>query len=228
MVLGLAFSALGYAFGIAHDVASLRGVNRVKPVLLASMLGAHGLSIARLLKGSPRLPLPRVLARFSGALSLVAFGGMFYSIMVEIPLRKAWLRRGHTDELVTSGTYALVRHPGVLWLAVALPLAALAAHSRRLLLAWPAVILGDVVHVWFQDRTVLPHVFGEAYRDYQRTTPFLVPSRRSTRRVTRAVRGRTHEVMSTTIERLERGQERVHAGQREETPPRTAVVSNRD
>lgn len=186
--LGLALSALGYAFGVAHDVASLRAVARVKPYLFAAMVGAHLASATRLLRGSPSLPVPAALARFAGALSLLSFAGMAYSLLVEIPLRKAWLRQGHTDALVTTGTYALVRHPGVLWLASALGLAALAARSRRLLLAWPAIILGDALHVWFQDRVVLPRVFGDAYRDYQRRTPFLIPTRRSARRLTRALR----------------------------------------
>jgi protein-S-isoprenylcysteine O-methyltransferase Ste14 len=186
--LGLALSALGYAFGMAHDLASVRAVPRVKPYLFGAMLAAHGASVFRLLRRSPRLPMPGAIASLAGALSILSLAGMFYSIMVEIPLRKAWLRQGHTDALVTTGTYALVRHPGVLWLTSALGLAAVATRSQRLLAAWPAMILGDVVHVWFQERAVLPHVFGEAYRDYQRSTPFLIPTRRSFRRLARSIR----------------------------------------
>lgn len=185
--LGLALSAVGYALGMAHDLASVRALPRVKPFLFAAMIASHAASFGRLVRGSPRLPVPSMCARLASALALLSFAGMFYSIMVEIPLRKAWLRQGHTDALVTTGTYALVRHPGVLWLTSALAWAALAARSRRLLVAWPAMILGDVVHVWFQERAVLPHVFGEAYRDYQRATPFLVPTRRSVRRFTRSL-----------------------------------------
>jgi protein-S-isoprenylcysteine O-methyltransferase Ste14 len=194
--LGLALSALGYAFGVAHDVASLRAVARVKPYLFAAMLGSHLASVVRLLRASPRLPVPGILARLAGLLAVLSFAGLCYSLLVEIPLRKAWLRQGHTDALVTTGTYALVRHPGVLWLTSALGFAAVAARSRRLLLAWPAIILGDAVHVWFQDRVVLPRLFGEAYRDYQRRTPFLIPSRRSVRRVARAF----NERLEATLE----------------------------
>lgn len=93
--------------------------------------------------------MPSILAGLVGALALVSFVGMAYSLLIEIPLRKAWLREGYTDVLVTTGTYSLIRHPGVLWLASALGLAALATRSRRLLLAWPAIVLGDVAHVWF-------------------------------------------------------------------------------
>jgi protein-S-isoprenylcysteine O-methyltransferase Ste14 len=187
---GLLLSALAYGFGIAHDLASVRALPRVKPYLFGAMVAAHGASVSRLMRGSPRLPVPGILARLAALLSVLSFAGMCYSLLVEIPLRKAWLRRGHTEALVTTGTYALVRHPGVLWLAAGLGFGALATRSRRLLAAWPVIIAGDAFHVWFQERAVLPRVFGEAYREYQRTTPFLVPTRRSIRRVTRAVRER--------------------------------------
>ena len=110
---------------------------------------------------------------------------MFYSIMIEIPFRKGWIEQGHTDELVTSGTYALTRHPGVLWYTIAVFAAAVATRSRRLLTAAPLLVLGDVAHVKFQDAVVLPAVFGEAYREYQRHTPFVVPTLESIRRFVR-------------------------------------------
>jgi len=173
---GLALSATAYAVGMTHDVASQRGLPRVKPPLLIGMVALHLAAFARLARGGPRLPVPGPLRALSGLLFLGGLGGMFYSIFVEIPLRKAWIDRGHTDELVTTGTYALVRHPGVLWLTAAIPFGALATRSLFLLLAWPLIALGDVVHVAFQDRFILPRVFGQAYRDYQGRTPFIVPT----------------------------------------------------
>ena len=200
--LGLALSALGYVFGMAHDLASLRSVPRVKPYLFAAMLAAHSASLARLLLGPPRLPVPSFLAKVAGALSVLSVAGMFYSIMIEIPLRKAWLQEGHTDALVTTGTYALVRHPGVLWLTSALGFAALAARSPRLLVAWPMIISGDAFHVWFQERLVLPRVFGESYREYQRSTPFLVPTRRSARRLARSLREQLDALLGLAAARV--------------------------
>lgn len=186
--LGVGLVAGAYAAGMAHDVASVRGVPRVKPALLISMVVLHLAGFVQLARSGPRLPVPRGLRVMSGLLFVGGLAGMFYSIFVEIPLRKAWLRRGHTDELVTTGFYALVRHPGVLWLTLAAPFGALAARSMGLLLGAPVIALGDVVHVWFQERVVLPRVFGEAYREYQRTTPFVIPSRGSVSRFVRTFR----------------------------------------
>ncbi len=83
--------------------------------------------------------------------------------------------------LVTSGTYALCRHPGVLWLVFVLVGGVL--HADRAGLIWLGLLwLGlDVLYVAVQDRIIFPARFS-GYRAYQRTTPFLIPTRDSLRR----------------------------------------------
>ena len=179
----------GFLWGVVHDLAAQRGWPRAKPPLLAATAISHVLGFYMLLRRSPRVPIPRPLRLIAAALAVLGVVGMFYSIMVEIPFRKAWVDRGHTDQLVTDGTYALARHPGVLWAAGWIPAAAVATRSRDLLRWAPLVVLGDVLHVWFQDRYTLPRVFGEEYRRYQRTTPFLVPTRASLRHFRRSLFG---------------------------------------
>ena len=184
------FSVIGYGWGILHDIAARRGTPRVKPFLMTAMIAGHATATYRLLRYTPRLGLPRALRAFAVVLAPLSWAAMFYSIFIEIPLRKAWLDQGHTDQLVTTGTYALARHPGVIWFTFAILFTALAARSKRLLLAGPLMVAGDVGHVAFQDRYVLPEVFGDAYERYQRTTPFLVPTLRSVRRFFRTMPGR--------------------------------------
>ncbi|HEY8490756.1 MAG TPA: methyltransferase [Dehalococcoidia bacterium] len=181
---------LSYLFGMLFDIAAVRNVPRVKPFMLAAMAASQLWAIYRLAARSPRLPVPRAVRAVCAVLSPLALLAMFYSIFVEIPLRKAWIEEGHMDELVTDGTYALSRHPGVLFYTVWILAAALATRSRRLLTAAPTLILGDVVHVAFQERFVLEPYFGEAYREYQRTTPFLIPNRASAARFLAGLRGR--------------------------------------
>jgi len=184
------FSLIGYLWGILHDIAARRGTPRVKPFFMAAMVAGHATAVYRLLRFTPRLGIPRALRVFAIVLAPLSWAAMFYSIFVEIPLRKAWIEQGHTDQLVTTGTYALARHPGVIWFTFALLFTALATRSKRLLLASPLMVAGDVGHVAFQDRYVLPEVFGDAYERYQRTTPFLVPTPRSIRRFVETLPGR--------------------------------------
>lgn len=175
-------ACVGYGFGMTHDLASLRGWPAVKPWLWGAMMGSHLLSHYRLAAKSPRMPVPRAPHRLCWLLWPVAFAAFLYSIFIEIPLRKAWIRRGHTDELVTDGSYALTRHPGVLLYSLAVITFALATRSLRLLLASPVLIAGDVVHVWFQERFVLGTVFPGSYDRYRQHTPMLVPTAASARR----------------------------------------------
>jgi protein-S-isoprenylcysteine O-methyltransferase Ste14 len=176
----LAFS--GYAWGMLHDLAARHRTPRVKPLLLALSAAGHLAAWYRLARYSPRFHPPRLLRALCIVLAPAATLAMLYSIAIEIPFRKAWVEQGHTEELVTTGTYALTRHPGVLWYAIATFAWAVALGSRRLLLVAPLLIGGDIAHVGFQERAVLGSLFGEAYEDYQRETPFVMPNMRSLRR----------------------------------------------
>ncbi len=169
----------GYLWGVLHDLAAQRGWPRVKPLLFLAMMSSHLAAYYLFLRRAPRLVVPGPLQKSASVVAVAGILGMIYSIMIEIPFRKAWLAEGHSKDLVTGGTYALARHPGVLWAVIWIPALAVAARSRSLLLWWPVVWLGDVLHVWFQDRYTLPRVFGDEYREYQRTTPFLLPTRAS-------------------------------------------------
>ena len=172
----------GYGWGIAHDIASRKRLPYAKPPLMLVMVASHIAAILTLALRSRRFPLPRPLQALFVVLAPLSFAAMLYSLLFEIPLRKAWLERGHMDELVTDGTYALARHPGVIWYTCWVLCTALAARSWRLLAAAPVLVAGDVGHVAFQERAVLTKEFGDAYREYQRSTPFVVPNRQSLRR----------------------------------------------
>lgn len=181
----LSFS--GYAWGMLHDLAALKAVPRVKPYLLAMSVLGHASAFFGLVRHSSRFNPPPALRALCMVLAPLSWAAMFYSIMLEIPFRKGWVDEGHTDQIVTDGTYALARHPGVLWFTCAMFTTAIASRSKRMLLAAPFMVAGDVMHVAFQERVVLVEVFGDAYREYQRSTPFLVPTPASIVRFVRTV-----------------------------------------
>jgi protein-S-isoprenylcysteine O-methyltransferase Ste14 len=79
-------------------------------------------------------------------------------------------------------------------MTIAIFASAVATRSRRLLMAAPLIVAGDVAHVAFQERFVLGNVFGAEYRRYQRETPFVIPTPASARRFVRtAIRPETEE-----------------------------------
>jgi protein-S-isoprenylcysteine O-methyltransferase Ste14 len=190
----LLLSFSGYAWGVLHDIAALRGTPHAKPILLALSAAGHLTGLYGLMRHSSRWNPPLLLRLLCFVLAPAGWAAMFYSVMVEIPFRKGWVDRGHTDRIVTTGTYALTRHPGVFWMTIAIFASAVATRSRRLLMAAPLIVAGDVAHVAFQERFVLGNVFGAEYRRYQRETPFVIPTPASARRFVRtAIRPETEE-----------------------------------
>ena len=172
----LLLNLAGYAWGMLHDLAALKNTPRVKPYLLALSGVSHLASFVEIVRGPKTLHPPFLLRALCMVIAPLGWCAMFYSIMIEIPFRKGWVDQGHTDQIVTTGTYSLARHPGVIWFSFAIIATAIATRSKRALLAAPIMIAGDIAHVTFQEQAVLTNVFGDAYREYQRTTPFLVPT----------------------------------------------------
>jgi protein-S-isoprenylcysteine O-methyltransferase Ste14 len=184
-VIHLLLSFSGYAWGVLHDIAALRGTPYAKPVCLVMSAAGHLTGLYGLMRHSSRWNPPLALRLLCFVLAPAGWAAMFYSVMVEIPFRKGWVERGHTPEIVTTGTYALTRHPGVFWFTIAVFASAVATRSKRLLLAAPILVAGDVAHVGFQERFILTSVFGTSYVRYQQRTPFVVPTPASLRRFVR-------------------------------------------
>ena len=113
--------ALGFLVAFAFDVVALKGWRRAKPAIggLSAVLLLYGFLGAAL---SPdRFSRPLWLAILGGLLAVCGAGLLFFSLFIEIPARRTYLVPGAGQELVTTGTYALCRHPGVLWFGL-LPL----------------------------------------------------------------------------------------------------------
>lgn len=167
------------AFGIASlvDVAALRSWRWAKPPILVVCTLLFGFAIFDVSFRTPQfvLPFPAWLA---GLVLLPLAGLLFiYSEFVEIPLAIYW-QANSTPRLLNTGTYALCRHPGALWFGLLLASLILVSRSIKLLVAAPIWLAIEILWVWGQDRYLFPRLIT-GYRDYQRETPMLWPSRRS-------------------------------------------------
>ena len=100
---------------------------------------------------------------------------LLYSLVLELPIADTYSRPGVGRNLVTKGTYALVRHPGVIWYILALVTLLIACRSKVLLIAVPVWAALDVLHVYVQDRFLFPRMFSD-YLQYQKRTPMLFPT----------------------------------------------------
>jgi protein-S-isoprenylcysteine O-methyltransferase Ste14 len=106
---------------------------------------------------------------------------LIYSLFLELPFVKTYGGAKYSSDLVDTGTYALCRHPGVLWFGLMFFFYFLATGAVLMI---PAGIIWtglDVVHVYIEDRYFFPRMFSD-YKIYSESTPMLIPNRESIRR----------------------------------------------
>ena len=169
----LAFVVLSLSdLAAIHDLPRVKqGIGLVTALLLTlAFLGAS-------VRG-PRFLLPAALSWAGWPLLVASFLLLVYSLFLEIPFRQTSLAAGVGDKLVTTGTYALARHPGVLWLGLFMLALLWVSRSRWLLIAAPLWLALDVLLVWVQDRFYFPRMFP-GYAQYQYETPMLIPTWKS-------------------------------------------------
>lgn len=199
MTLIIALSGLGFSGFLALDLPFVRK-SRLAGAMVA-LVATAALAIAFSLatqRGDHFAGLAGL--EWLGAILTLAGGALtVYSALIEIPLtlvrraRRTTMQStpsapGETNALVQSGTYALCRHPGFLWiLFFLLGLVLLFNRSGlvELALCWAVM---DLVLVGIQDQVVFPRLFV-GYSQYQRKTPFIVPSLTSLRTAIKSLRG---------------------------------------
>ena len=170
---GILLGAASFVVIFWVDFLFLRNIRSVQPALwlLSILLFISG---AVLCAGSPAsVPLTLPLRALGWAFCVVFGLLLVYSLFIEIPFSR---RPGH---VVVIGTYALCRHPGVLWFAGFLAGLFLARGSNWLLVAAPVWVSLDVLLAVLQEKLFFVRMFGVSYRAYQRTVPMFVPTLRS-------------------------------------------------
>ncbi len=167
-------------FGLIHlfDFISLKRLPYLKSITFSagSLLWLGSLV---LLAASPnRFELPLFVTIAGWSLALV-FGLLFiHSLFISLPFSQTYVKKGVGNQLVTTGLYALVRHPGVPMLSLGLIGLALGTGSKELAAAVPIWIIADALLVYLQDRIVFPRMFT-GYAEYQCCTPMLLPNKAS-------------------------------------------------
>jgi protein-S-isoprenylcysteine O-methyltransferase Ste14 len=178
--------ALAFATGLAFDWASWRRIRCLKPLLGLTTVATFGTALVWTMAAPGRYDWPRWASLVGWLLALVAVLLLAYSLFIEIPFVVTYARKGTGDTLVTTGTYALTRHPGVLWFGLLMLGLVLASRGRLMLLAGAVWLLLDGVYVWLQEVFLFRRMFP-GYSAYQRATPMLVPNLRSVRRCLRTL-----------------------------------------
>ena len=156
------------------DVVSIKRLPIVKPLIWTSGSLLFIFAVVMLALETGTLPLPGWMAWPGWALFAVSSVLLVCSLFINLPFKKTYVDKGVGDELVRSGLYSLVRHPGVLSLTLVLLSLVLVTRSLMLLVATPAFLFMDVVLVVIQDKVFFVKMFSDYY-EYQQETPMLLP-----------------------------------------------------
>lgn len=174
----ITIGVLGFLVAYLFDVVSLRRIPRAKQSVGIVVVALIGYATLMACLKSERLELPIWLTWLGWALLSVSVPLLAYSLFINLPFRKTYVAPGVGDRLIKTGTYALVRHPGVSWYALLLVSLILVSKSKLLLIASPIWLAMDILHVMIQDKFFFGKMFQD-YDEYRRETPMLIPSRRS-------------------------------------------------
>jgi protein-S-isoprenylcysteine O-methyltransferase Ste14 len=107
--------------------------------------------------------------RYAGT-ALVVVGAAFIAV-ARNQLGKSFSIRPEAHELVTTGLYSKIRNPIYVFGAVMIVRVILAVQKPALWILLIAVVIGQTVRARREAR-VLEAAFGDAYREYRRTTWF--------------------------------------------------------
>lgn len=119
-----------------------------------------------------------LLTTLGWTVMLVGMALMLYTLLLELPFGATFLKAPPASGLIRTGSYALVRHPTVLWYLLMVVGLTLASRSVTLQIAAPIWLALDVAWIFMQEKVSLPKAFPD-YRDYIETTPMLLPTKRS-------------------------------------------------
>ena len=162
------------------DLVAIRRLPVVKPftwllgggLIVYVMVGASG--------WKHKLPLPAWSTAIGWALLAISALLVAYALFVNLPFYKTYVARGFSERLITTGFYALTRHPGVLWTVLLIVSLVLVSKSVLVLATAPLFIFLDILMVTIQDRFYFGRMFA-GYDRYRRDTPMLIPTSKSIR-----------------------------------------------
>ncbi|MHB9092962.1 MAG: methyltransferase family protein [Chloroflexota bacterium] len=177
----------GFLVGYLFDFAVFRPVKGLRGALWLLSTSLIIYATVMLCLDSERWPVPAWAAALGGLLLALAGAVTVYCLFVDLPFRRTYLADGAPRPVVKTGSYALVRHPGVLPYAVALVGLALLTGSTLLLASLPLWVALDLLWVVIQEGFVFPKTI-DGYAGYRRETPMLLPNRKSIAAFVRSAR----------------------------------------
>ena len=170
---------LGFVFMLAFDFLSMKD-NIVGKYLFAflglGLIVYSTISIINMTRYVFVLDLLSVICIvFSSIFALL----LVYSVFIEVGLNS--YQQKAEPQLVTSGTYSLARHPGVIWLFLTLFFSGVLLKNDYLVVAAIIWTITNTVYIIIQERLIFTKIFNN-YDEYIKQTPMVIPNITSIKR----------------------------------------------
>jgi|SRR5580704_7871762 protein-S-isoprenylcysteine O-methyltransferase Ste14 len=174
---------IGFLLYWQIKATNTKTTQRLEPAA-SRILRAVTLLIAIVLLSIPRIPLPWLYVQLwpSGFLpfwlgAALTVAGLLFAVWAREHLGRNWshsvtIKHGH--ELITTGPYALVRHPIYTGILAGFLGTAIAFSQVRGFIAFASIFLGFWVKLRMEEQWMRSQ-FGETYATYARQTASLVP-----------------------------------------------------
>ncbi len=169
IILGI----FGFVFLLIFDILSMK-----EHVVGKYFFGLMGVSliVASTIKICGLGNTPQITEAYkfiSLVLAIVFLALLVYSVFIEVGGNT--YQKAAAPELVTNGTYSLVRHPGVIWLFLTYFFAAIFFGNSYLLHTAFIWTLVNTIYIVLQEKYVLTRLFKN-YGEYIKATPMVIPN----------------------------------------------------
>ena len=124
--------------------------------------------------------------------ALFFLGLLIYTLFFALPFEETYCKENKLRAAYTEGVYGLCRHPGVLWFAGAFLCMWGMLGGWRPGIYFGLMIFWNYLYIIFQDLWTFPRTFFN-YREYQQSTPFLIPNGKSIRVCMKSIRKRSNQ-----------------------------------
>jgi protein-S-isoprenylcysteine O-methyltransferase Ste14 len=172
------WGSMAFILFLLFDYYNMRNFTLQKNITRIAGLGVFIYSTVMSIVKSSILQFPVAVQLISTWLLIASLALLIYSLLLERPFKATYADDNYNNSLVNTGTYALCRHPGVLWLFFTMLFLFFMTGAVNIAAAgmvWTSI---NIIYVYIQEKLFLINMFS-GYESYQKTTPMLIPSKDS-------------------------------------------------
>ena len=172
----LGLGILGFVMLLLFDICSLCEKSIIKYFFGISGFSLIFVSSVFLVRINSDVIFSYTLRVVALSLALIFLFLLIYSVFIEVG--KKTYQYKNQNILITTGTYALSRHPGVLWFLFVYLFGAIYFQNTFVLYAGLIWTVINIIYVYIQERFIFTKLFDN-YGSYIQTTPMILPSYQS-------------------------------------------------